>query len=110
MTVELTLLISIFCAVGGFLVSFLALRRHTAYAVTQSAERDGTLFAEMGYVKSGIDDIKREQREQAKINIEILTRLTAVEASSKQAHKRLDGMDAKNAQKEHQNTKGGYQQ
>ena len=49
-----------------------------------------TLLVEIGAIKSGVEDIKAEQKAQAKTNIEVLQRLTAVEESSKQAHKRID--------------------
>lgn len=49
-----------------------------------------TLLVEIGAIKSGVEDIKAEQKAQAKTNIEVLQRLTAVEESAKQAHKRID--------------------
>lgn len=49
-----------------------------------------TLLVEIGAIKSGVEDIKTEQKAQAKTNIEVLQRLTAVEESAKQAHKRID--------------------
>lgn len=54
------------------------------------SERDGAMLTEIGYVKSGIDDIKRWQREQEQQSIDILSRLSAVEQSAKQAHHRID--------------------
>jgi len=48
------------------------------------------LLSDIGYIKSGVDDIKSEQKEQRKTNIEVVSRLTAVEESAKQAHKRID--------------------
>ena len=56
-------------------------------------KQDGVVLTEIGYIKSGIDDIKAEQREQRKTNTEVMTRLAAVEASSKQAHKRIDRIE-----------------
>ena len=53
-------------------------------------KRDGAMLTEIGYVKSGIDDIKRWQREQELQSIDILSRLSAVEQSAKQAHHRID--------------------
>ena len=49
-----------------------------------------TLLVEIGAIKIGVEDIKAEQKAQAKTNIEVLQRLTAVEESAKQAHKRID--------------------
>lgn len=56
-------------------------------------KRDTTVLSEIGYIKSGVDDIKAEQREQRKTNTEFVSRLTAVEASTKQAHKRIDTLE-----------------
>ena len=54
----------------------------------------GTIQSDLGYVKAGIDDIKNEQREQRNINIALTSRVTAVEESAKQAHKRIDHLEA----------------
>ena len=56
----------------------------------KEGERDGTMMAEMGYVKANTDDIKHELREQEKKHVETVTRLTATEESVKQAHHRID--------------------
>ncbi len=53
----------------------------------------GTIQSDLGYVKSGIDDIKAEQREQRSINVSVTSRVTAVEESVKQAHKRIDTIE-----------------
>lgn len=62
---------------------------------TEAGEQKGIILSELGYIKSGIEDIKAEQREQRKINSEVYARLSAVEVSCKQAHKRLDQYDRK---------------
>lgn len=46
-------------------------------------------------IKANTDEIKAEQKEQRKTNVEVVTRLTAVEASAKQAHKRLDAFESR---------------
>lgn len=51
---------------------------------------EGMLLTELGYIKSGIDDIKRKQEQQEQRHIEIISRLAVVEASAKQAHHRID--------------------
>ena len=53
----------------------------------------GTIQSDLGYVKSGIDDIKAEQKEQRNINVSLASRVTAVEESTKQAHKRIDHLE-----------------
>ena len=58
--------------------------------------RTGTILTELGYIKSGVEDIRTEQREQRKINTELYSRLTAVELSAGEAHKRIDSMEGRN--------------
>lgn len=53
----------------------------------------GTILTEIGYIKSGVDDIKRKQDKQEERHIEIITRVTAVEQSTKQAHHRIDRIE-----------------
>lgn len=60
---------------------------------SDEGKQNGTVLTEIGYIKSGIDDIKAEQREQRSTNTQFLERLTAVEESAKQAHKRIDRIE-----------------
>ena len=53
-------------------------------------KKDGVVLTELGYIKSGVDDIKRKQEKQEQQHIEVISRLTAVEESAKQAHHRID--------------------
>ncbi len=61
-----------------------------------SVKADATILTEIGYIKSNTDEIKAEQKEQRKTNLEVLTRITAVETSAKQAHKRIDTIEGHN--------------
>ncbi|MDL2235404.1 hypothetical protein LJC07_04520 [Christensenellaceae bacterium OttesenSCG-928-L17] len=82
--------VTILIAVIGVCLSigtFLAGRKS---AGKQEGLESGTVLTEIGYIKSGIDDIKRKQDRQEAQHLEVIARLTAVEASAKQAHKRMD--------------------
>lgn len=59
------------------------------------AKADGVLLAELGYVKAGIDDIKRKQEYQDRQFNEYAERLAKAEASAAQAHKRIDRLEGK---------------
>lgn len=69
---------------------YVAFARNGKKDVADEAKSDATVLTEIGYIKANTDEIKAEQKEQRKTNVEVVTRLTAVEASAKQAHKRLD--------------------
>lgn len=56
-------------------------------------KEDGVILTELGYIKSGVDDIKHKQEEQDKQNLDVAKHLTAVEESAKQAHKRIDKLE-----------------
>ncbi len=58
-------------------------------------KRDGVVLTELGYIKSGVDDIKRKQEKQDERNEAFSTRLVAVEESAKQAHKRIDTIESR---------------
>lgn len=52
-----------------------------------------------GYIKSGVDDIKCKQEKEDERHVQVVSRLTAVEASAKQAHHRLDSLEGKMTEK-----------
>lgn len=86
----------VFAVIGGVGVVLSAVFAYVAFLRgkkaddTSVAEENGHVLAELGYIKAGIDDIKHKQTVQDERHIEVMTRLTAVEESTKQAHKRID--------------------
>ena len=74
--------------------AYLAFSRNKRKDDEGQGQQLGTIQSDLGYVKAGIDDIKNEQREQRNINIALTSRVTAVEESTKQAHKRIDHLEA----------------
>lgn len=92
------LLLPIISGIGSvcaIIFGVVALLRNKKTDTTSDAKQDATVLSEIGYIKANTDEIKSEQKEQRKTNIEFITRLTAVEASAKQAHKRLDQMEGR---------------
>lgn len=75
--------------------AYLAFNRNRKHDDKGDGQKLGTIQSDLGYVKAGIDDIKTEQREQRNINVSLTERVTAVEESTKQAHKRIDHLEAK---------------
>lgn len=88
---EITLaVISAVSAGCSVIFGFIAFSRNKKQDDASAGKASGTILTEIGYIKGGIDDIKSEQREQRKTNMEFVTRLTAVEESARQAHKRIN--------------------
>ena len=82
--------ISTLCAIVFGYVAFV---RNRDKDKETDVKHDATILTEIGYIKANTDEIKAEQKEQRKTNTEFVTRLTAVEASAKQAHKRIDHIE-----------------
>ena len=85
--------ISVISGVCALVFGYIALVRNRASDTTKEAKSDATILTELGYIKGGIDDVKAEQREQRKTNTDFVGRLVSVEASAKQAHKRIDHIE-----------------
>ena len=77
----------------GIVFGWISFLRHRRQDEQGDGERNGTLLTEIGYIKSGVDDIKRKQEKQDEKNLEIVTHLAAVDASVKEAHKRVDRLE-----------------
>ncbi len=53
-------------------------------------KENGELKSDIKYIKSGVDDIKIDLKVQEKRVNELSERVTRIEESAKQAHKRID--------------------
>lgn len=89
MTIEIGVLIAIVSAVIGYL----------SYALNRTKEikSDGQQGAEMKakleYISKGVDDIRIDQKASERQMVSFGERITRVEESTKQAHKRLDNVE-----------------
>lgn len=86
-------IISLICAVASAAVAALALRRTVSKDTSDSGKAGGVILTEIGYIKSGVDDIKRHQEKQDDQYLDLRQRVTKVEASATQAHRRIDNME-----------------
>ena len=86
-------IIGILSPICAIIFGWATFARNGKKDTADEAKNDATVFTEIGYIKSGIDDIKQEQREQRKMNTDFVTRLTAVEESAKQAHERISRLE-----------------
>ena len=74
----------------SFIFSYLSFFRLKKQELHADGAVKGSMASDIGYIKAGVDDLKREQREMT-INVkELSERVTRCEESCKQAHKRID--------------------
>ena len=83
-------LLSLGSAGLGVLISYLAFVKKNKKDAEDKGESRGFIASEIGYIKAGVDDMKREIRETRKEIGDLSTRVTRVEESCKHAHERID--------------------
>ncbi|MFA1818991.1 hypothetical protein ACDX78_02105 [Virgibacillus oceani] len=96
MSVELGILISIgsfFIAVIGVLIAYLTYQSKKSTSTKNDTKESAEVKAGLDYIRKGVDDIRIDLRANEKRIGALGERLTRVEESSKQAHKRLDNLD-----------------
>ena len=59
------------------------------------AKNSGTLLSDIGYIKSGVDDLKRKQETSELRHYALVERVTKVEESAKSAQHRIDKIEGK---------------
>ncbi len=92
MTIEIGVLI----AVVGLAISFSTYMANRTKSVKTDGRESAEVKAGLDYIRQGVDTIRIDLKANEK-NIGILTeRVTRVEESTKQAHKRIDNYDGGN--------------
>ncbi|HBD87052.1 MAG TPA: hypothetical protein DC001_06465 [Clostridiales bacterium] len=98
MSTTATALISAACAILGAIIGYVGFLRTSKQDSKDLGKEKGTILTEIGYIKAGIDDIKRKQEKQDERHLEIISRLAAVESLAKQAHSRLDRLEGRDGE------------
>jgi hypothetical protein len=94
--VDLTIMMAIVsasAAISGIALGWFGRARAARQDAEQQGGQDGYLRANVEYIKRGVDDMRLEQRAQGKSVDHLSERVTRLEESSKQAHKRLDRIE-----------------
>lgn len=86
-------LISILGGIAGIVFGVITYARNKRQDNTSEGQRNGEIMSELGYIKSGVDDVKRKQEKSDEIIMGFTRDLVAVTESAKQAHKRIDGLE-----------------
>lgn len=85
--------ISISIAAGGLLLSVISALVAYNRGVKSKGEAEGSLHSDIGYIKSGVDDLKNEQRLQNTRHYELANTVARIDESAKSAHHRIDGIE-----------------
>lgn len=85
----ITAAISAAAAISGIVLGWLGRSR----AVRQDGAEDGELRASVNYIRQAVDEMRVEMRSQSQRYDLLAERVTRVEESAKQAHKRIDRLE-----------------
>ena len=77
----------------GMVFGLVALFRNKRIDDTKDGKEDGIVLTELGYIKAGVDDLKRDNRDMRTEMQTLHDKVTRVEESCKQAHKRVDKLE-----------------
>ena len=93
MTDIISSILSAVFGIGGLFFAIVTALRNKKTDDTKEAKEDGIVLTELGYIKKGIDGIEQRLEKQENQYIDVVRHLTAVEESTKQAHKRIDKLE-----------------
>lgn len=85
-----TEIFSIIFAAASVVVAAIALRRSIAKDTSDTGKSDGIVLTEIGYIKSGVDDIKRHQEKQDDQYLGLRQRVTVLETTVQEDRRRIE--------------------
>ena len=84
-----SMIISAAAAITGMVLGWLGRSR----TIRKDAAEDGELRANVNYIRHGVEELKLEIKARGQQYDMLAERVTRVEESTKQAHKRIDKME-----------------
>lgn len=78
---EFTVVMSLMSAAVGIMTGIFTSRRAWKGDIERQSRETATIISEIGYVKAGIDDIKRRQEKQDERHYSLSARVSKIEAS-----------------------------
>lgn len=77
----------------GAVVALITLSRNKTSVDKNEAKEDGIVLTEIGYIKAGVDDLKKDNRDMRAEVQAIHDKVARTDESCKQAHKRIDKLE-----------------
>ena len=90
---QLAVALGVLGTCSSIVLGFIALRRNNKTDDSNEGRQTGTILSDIGYIKSGVDDIKRKQEKQDTFNLNLMAEITSAKDSAASAHKRIDGLE-----------------
>lgn len=90
---ELPTIVTIVVGLSGLVLGWMGKAKVSQTEAKQDGKTDGALQSDVEYIKRGVDDIRVDLRLHGQRVDGLAERVTRVEESAKQAHKRLDKIE-----------------
>lgn len=89
----ISLALGIVGTLSSVIFAYALFRRNNKTDDTSEGRQTGTMLSDIGYIKSGVDDIKRKQEKQDDFNLSLIKEITAAKDSAASAHERIDHIE-----------------
>ncbi len=90
-----TAVIAVVISAAGLLIAFVSLLHNSKKENKDEGKDKGSMMSDIGYIKAGVDDLKRDTKDNSKRINTLIERISRNEESTKQAHKRIDEVNEK---------------
>lgn len=77
----------------GVLISFLTFNRNRDKELKMDASKNAVIETKLDNINQGVESIRIDMKVEQKARMDLSERVTRVEESSKQAHKRIDSLE-----------------
>jgi len=95
-TLEIILtVISVAGTICAIVFGYKTFARNNRNDETETGMNLGVIMTDLGYIKATLDEIKRQNEKRDDQYIQAVERIAKVEQSAKQAHHRIDNIEAK---------------
>ena len=85
-----TISIALICTILGVAISYLTFQKNKDNAIRAETKEDAETKAQLDYISKCVDDIRLDIKFQDRKIEDLKERVTRVEESTKQAHKRIN--------------------
>lgn len=87
--------LAITATISGIVLGWLGRARSMKQDAAREASEGATIKSGMEYIKRGVDEVRLELKDQGRRFDALSERVTRVEESTKQAHKRIDRIEGR---------------
>ncbi len=90
---QMTIEIGVLIAIASVVIGYLTYALNRSKEIKSDGQQGAEMKAKLEYISKGVDDIRIDQKASERQMVSFGERITRVEESTKQAHKRLNTLE-----------------